>query len=277
MSPPTERLEILLGEWERWQLAVRSQPRSITERRNAIIRMARVCDPETATTDDVVRWLSASPWAPNTARTQYSYAKGWFGFLLRTQRRTDNPMVAIPPPYVPRAVPRPVTSEEIARLLRSGCRRKTRMMILLAMYQGLRVHEVAKFRGQDIHGAEMIVSGKGGVIATLPLHPEVAKYASWFPETFPGTGWWFPSPKGGHTSAKSVSNLIAEGFKRAGIHASAHQLRHWYGTQVLKAAGGNLRVAQELLRHSSPQTTAIYTQVDDTQRRAAVVALPRVA
>ena len=63
-------------------------------------------------------------------------------------------------------------------------------------------------------------------------------------------------------------------FTRAGVPGSAHSLRHFYGTQTLRSSGGNLRVTQELMRHASPATTAIYTKVDDEQMRAAVDALP---
>jgi integrase/recombinase XerD len=63
-------------------------------------------------------------------------------------------------------------------------------------------------------------------------------------------------------------------LRRAGVAASAHQLRHWFGTQTLRAAGGNLRTAQELLRHADANTTAGYTKVDDADRRAAILALP---
>lgn len=77
----------------------------------------------------------------------------------------------------------------------------------------------------------------------------------------------------GHASPGGLSTVLSDAFKRAGVDATAHQLRHWFGTNVLRA-GGNLRVAQELLRHSSPAITARYTQVDDTERRAASVALP---
>lgn len=73
--------------------------------------------------------------------------------------------------------------------------------------------------------------------------------------------------------ANTVSQIIGNTFRRAGIRCSARQLRHWFGTNTLRAAG-NLRVAQELLRHASVATTALYTQVDDTERRAAILALP---
>jgi site-specific recombinase XerD len=42
---------------------------------------------------------------------------------------------------------------------------------------------------------------------------------------------------------------------------------------VLRSSGGNLRVAQELLRHSSlssPAMRAIYALVEDVERRRAI-------
>jgi integrase/recombinase XerD len=63
-------------------------------------------------------------------------------------------------------------------------------------------------------------------------------------------------------------------MRAVGSAASPHQLRHWYGTNVLLAAGGNLRVAQELLRHANLNATAIYTRVTSDQQADAVVALP---
>ena len=54
---------------------------------------------------------------------------------------------------------------------------------------------------------------------------------------------------------KSRSTLVA-----CGIQASAHQLRHWFATEVYEKSGNDLRLTQELLGHASPATTAIYTK-----------------
>ena len=102
------------------------------------------------------------------------------------------------------------------------------------------------------------------------------------PQWMPSPGWWFPCyepnalfPDGkGHVLPRSVSTIVGNVMTRAGVPGTAHSLRHWYGTNALLAAGGNLRVTQELLRHASLQTTAIYTPVPDGDRRAAVMALP---
>ncbi|MGI8881058.1 MAG: tyrosine-type recombinase/integrase [Jatrophihabitans sp.] len=150
---------------------------------------------------------------------------------------------------------------------------RTRTMILLGAYQGLRVHEIAKIRGEDFTGDSLRVVGKGKVAADLPVHPVIAAEAA----RYPAVGWWFPSPycEGEPVTANSVSGVISAALRRSGVNATAHQLRHHFGTEILRASGGNLRVAQELLRHASPATTAVYTMIDDEQRRAAILALPR--
>jgi site-specific recombinase XerD len=142
-------------------------------------------------------------------------------------------------------------------------------MVYLAAFQGLRAHEIAKFKGEDLDvtAQQITVLGKGRVERTLPLHPLVAEWA----EHFPRRGYWFPSrddPKG-HVRSRSVTSAVAEVLRRAGIpKGAAHRLRHTYATRLVQN-GENLRVVQELLRHASLQTTQIYTGVTFEQQRAA--------
>ena len=56
------------------------------------------------------------------------------------------------------------------------------------------------------------------------------------------------------------------------IEGSHHRCRHTYGTSLL-AAGANLRVVQELMRHESVTSTQIYTRVTADERREAVARL----
>lgn len=145
-------------------------------------------------------------------------------------------------------------------------------MVHLAVYHGLRAHEIAKVRGEDIdlYAATLRVVGKGGTDDTVPLHPVVAADA----RAMPRLGWWFPSPRGGRPERReSVSAVISRAMKRADVAATGHQLRHWYGTALVRS-GTDIRVAQTLMRHASLATTALYTAVDDTQQRDAVARLP---
>jgi site-specific recombinase XerD len=74
--------------------------------------------------------------------------------------------------------------------------------------------------------------------------------------------------------AHRVSSLCNVFLHDLGISHTLHTLRHWFGTQTLRVNGGDLRQTQELMRHQSPVSTAIYTWVDPKAAAVTVAALP---
>ena len=136
----------------------------------------------------------------------------------------------------------------------------------------MRVHEIAKIRGEDISpvAGTITITGKGGRTDTLPAHQLVLQQASYYPRR----GLWFPSP-GNQTvpvRAKTVSAVISQAFDRADAPATAHQLRHYFATSLLRA-GTDSRVVQSLMRHESLATTGRYLAVNTDQQRAALSGL----
>lgn len=212
----------------------------------------------------------------NTKATYYRGLAAFHAWLVRSGHRDDDPMATIRPPRVPRGVPHPVTTAGLERLLSIPLHRRTRSMVLLGAYQGLRVHEIARVRAEDLDHDEhtLRVLGKGSVEALLPLHPMVAAAAVGMPRR----GWWFPAyaDKRRPIHAASVSLTISQAMDRAGVPGSAHALRHWYATHLLRN-GADAVTVQQLMRHASLATVAIYTQVDFAQMRAASDRLPRPA
>ena len=261
----------LLEDWELWQQAARRSPRTISERVAVITRLlTETGTTETTTTAmDVARWLSAhSEWGPSTAATYFSYCQSWFKWLVVMEHRLDNPMVKLASPRRPERSPRPVSDLGLIRLLKLPMHRRTRVMILLGALAGMRVSEIAKVRGEDIDGDRIYIDGKGGKKAWVPLHPILVEVAA----TMPPRGWWFPGNcrrPGQHILSKGVSDIIANAMRRAGVPGTPHALRHWYATTLL-TAGADLRTVQELMRHSSVQTTQVYTQVPDERRISAI-------
>lgn len=140
---------------------------------------------------------------------------------------------------------------------------RTRAMVVLAAFAGLRVHEIAKIRGEhfDLVSRQVTIVGKGGHTDTLPLSHFIIEQAY----RMPREGWWFPGVDSGHQRRESISDAIKQVMVRAGVVGSAHWLRHWFGTALLER-GVDVRVVQELMRHASLTSTQIYTEVKDYRR-----------
>lgn len=263
----------LLHDWETWQYARNLSPRTVTERSATIVRFASEveCDPTDASSAQVVRWLAGhTEWRPGTRATYYAYLCSWFGWLQVQEHRADNPMLKVGAPKVARRSPRPVPDAHLINLLRTRMHHRTRVMILLAALAGLRVHEIAKLRGEDVDviGELLRVDGKGGVSSILPLHPLLLEVAA----TMPRKGWWFPANStrpGKHAHSRSISQIVGRTMQRADVPGTPHALRHWFGTTLVDD-GANLETVRELLRHASLEYTQIYVRAADHHRAEAI-------
>lgn len=256
----------LLDRWRTWQFAQSLSARTVTERCGTILRVSQYWDisPELLTVEQIAQWLAeGGNWSPRTRWTYHSALKAWFLWLQQQELRLDNPMVMIGKPRRPRGVPRPISSRDLTRLLAIRMNKRTRAMILLAAFAGLRVHEIAKIRAEhlDLISRTLFVTGKGDVTATLPLHHLIVEHAYQMPRT----GWWFPGPCDGHQRRESIGGTIKAAMVRAGVNGSAHQLRHWFGTELVDS-GTDLRTTQDLMRHATLTSTEIYTKVNDERR-----------
>lgn len=214
--------------------------------------------------------------AASTKASTRAVFLAFYGFLHAEGLRPDNPALRLPVVKVPKHRPRPYTQQQIDLMLSSGAYRRTRVMILLGGYQGLRASEIAAVHTDDVDLQErtLKVLGKGARLDYLPLHDVIAEIAPTM-----GPGWWFPARGGrdGHIKGQSVSDLLHDARERAGIvddRLTGHSLRHSFGTELVRR-GANIRAVQELMRHESLQTTQRYTQVLDEDRREALEVLPR--
>lgn len=264
----------IIDEWEVWQFAARRSDRTVTER----VRVLRQLDVETEGSLltiaplDIVRWYAShgDTWSDSTLTTYHSYLSTFFRWLQLQEYRLDNPLLKVGSPRAPERVARPIADSAMLTVLKSNMHHRTRVMILLAALGGLRCHEIARFRGEhiDLERGRFVVHGKGKTVKYVPLHPILATTA----ETMPARGFWFPANStrpGQCVRSKSVSQILSTAIRRSGVNATAHQLRHWYGSTLLDD-GADIRVVQELLRHASLVSTQIYTKATDERMHVAI-------
>jgi len=122
--------------------------------------------------------------------------------------------------------------------------------------------------GEDVTRDWLFVVGKGGQRAHLPTHRQVWTLA----RTMPRRGFWFPDGEGGHITSQAVSAAVGRQMRKHGISGSLHRCRHTYATSLLRS-GVNVRIVQELMRHSSITSTEAYTAVSDVERASAIAGL----
>lgn len=250
---------------------------TVENRLSALRTLARHCTSLHEATIFELRGFLGRENITNGTRRGYRIAlQGFYGFLVEDGYRDDNPAAKLKKIHVPRSQPRPFSPEQIDLLLNTGAYRKTRAMILLGYYQGFRVSQIARVRGEDIDRDSGRIStlAKGSKDGLLPLHPVIAELS----KSMPSEGWWFPSRNrpGEPILARSVSDLISEAKKRAGItdpRLSAHSLRHAHGTHLVDA-GVDIRVIAELMMHESVATTQIYTAVSERLKMEGIRHLP---
>jgi site-specific recombinase XerD len=184
---------------------------------------------------------------------------------------------------IPRALPPEQVKQVLASIDRKTPVGRRDYAILLTLARlGLRAGEIRALTLEDLDWQEglMTVRGKAGRYSQLPLPDDVgAAIADYLRHGRPTANSRLvflrvKAPVGGFKGPSGVGSLVKHTLARAGINASrkgAHQFRHALACQMLRQ-GASLSEIGELLRHRSPQTTAIYAKVD--MASLATLALP---
>ncbi|NYF10806.1 integrase [Leifsonia sp. AK011] len=251
--------------WEAEMRAVGCAERTIKERRINFRSLGRFLGKPVleATRSELVAWLGRPDLSPKTRQNYKSFLHTFFTLMQDEGLRLDNPGARLPRGKSPRIEANPFSTSEVQALLDSGIYGRTRMMVMLAAYQGFRAVEIAATSGANIdweRGLILTVEAKGGSEVWRPLHPAVATYAKSDRPKFPVDSYWFPGigpNRGGHINAKSVSNTLSQAISRAGIAHRPHQLRAWFATELLES-GADMLTIQHAMRHASPATLRHY-------------------
>lgn len=176
-------------------------------------------------------------------------------------------------------LPRFLPAAAVERLLKR-CDRKTAVgrrnhaILLLLAKLGVRAGEVIRLSLDDIDwdAGQVTIHGKGGRSAQLPLPGDVGTALAAYlrrdrpPSASRRVFLRHRAPLTGFANPSTLSSIVRRALKHADIesaHTGAHVLRHSLATSLLRQ-GGSLDEIGELLRHQSPNTTAIYAKVDVT-------------
>ncbi len=258
----TMELTDVLRKWRSWQEAQRLSRRTITSRAETIRHLVDFtgAQPLEITPDDIIEFCGRSEITETSAATYHENIRAFSMWAVVTELRDDDPTMRTPRPKRSKSQPRPLLDSQIERLFVQVNRRRTYLYLLFAALAGLRVSEIARIRGEhiDLEAGVFEVLGKGNRKDTLPLHPVLIAELRRWPRVGPLFSSYVSADE--HVTGKAVSAAISQVMRKAGVLGKPHQIRHWFGTALLRS-GVDVRVVQTLLRHRSLATTEIYTEV----------------
>lgn len=249
----------VLARYATYQRRRNLSPNTIYARRRRLLLLAEWLHPAgllTATTEQIEGWLDSRPISPQTRYGYIGVVSAFYRWAHRERIIDHEPSGNLVRPKLRRAVPRPISEEDLAVALELADDRM-RCWLLLASFCGLRVGEMVELRVEDIHRDRdvILVHGKGDRERLVPLHPAVLDALVRF--GLPRAGYVFRNVHGGPMRPATVSGYIGRFLHSIGSDATAHRGRHRYGTMTYRLSS-DLRMTQELLGHQSPTTTAQY-------------------
>lgn len=158
-----------------------------------------------------------------------------------------------------------LSQQEIISLLRSTANLKHRTVLALLYSAGLRISELLNLKKADIdldRRQIRIEKGKGRKDRYVLMAESAVPLLHNYLITYNPSEYLIEGANGGAYSAGSVRNFLRKACKKAGVkkRVTPHTLRHSFATHLIEN-GVNMRHVQELLGHSKPETTMIYTHI----------------
>jgi integrase/recombinase XerC len=180
-------------------------------------------------------------------------------------------------PKIPRTLPKPISEEQIDQLMeelvkiskKSWVQKRNLALLYLLYGCGLRIAEALSVTKNHLREKSSItIMGKGNKERMIPMldivYQKVENYLQELPYDLKSHEPIFVGDRGAPLKASAFQRDLKQARINLGLPntTTPHALRHSFATHLLKN-GGDLRVIQELLGHSSLSTTQIYTEVDD--------------
>lgn len=241
------------------------------------------------TLDDLERFVGELHDKGIVARSQariLSGVRAFYRFLVLDGYLKDDPTELLPSPQIGEHLPEYLSVEEIDMMEAAidlskweGQRNKAIIEVLFSC--GLRVSELVNLKLSDIFEEEKFIRvlGKGSKERLVPISPQALKELHyWYLDRNLmniKTGeedYVFLNRRGAHLTRTMILIMIKQTALDAGIQKtiSPHTLRHSFATALLKG-GADLRAIQAMLGHEDIGTTEIYTHIETSDLRDAIL------
>lgn len=229
--------------------------------------------------DDVKSWildLTERQIGKRSIKRKMSSLKSFYAWMYLQKKVDSDPFEYVHSPKATHALPDFFFEKEIDALLAANEKRTDKLkdrdqaLLMLMFASGLRASEVVNltFNQVDFGNRIMKVSGKGNKDRLVPFtnsaKESMLNYINGLRKDLlkEDTKYIFLNSKGNKMTVRGLEYILDEIEAKTGLYGKIHphMLRHSFATKMLNR-GADLRTIQELLGHSSIETTSIYTHV----------------
>lgn len=229
--------------------------------------------------DDVKSWildLTERQIGKRSIKRKMSSLKSFYAWMYLQKKVDSDPFEYVHSPKATHALPDFFSEKEIDSLLTANEKRTDRLknrdqaLLMLMFASGLRASEVVNltFNQVDFDNRIMKISGKGNKDRLVPFtnsaKEAMLNYINGLRKDLlkEDTKYIFLNFQGNKMTVRGLEYILDEIEAKTGLYGKIHphMLRHSFATKMLNR-GADLRTIQELLGHSSIETTSIYTHV----------------
>lgn len=219
-----------------------------------------------------IQSLSKSKYAKSTVNRKIVSISSFFNWCINQKKLNIKDIKQIKNIKTERKLPTILTSNYINNLLdtiptSTSKEIRDRTIIEILYSSGLRVSELTNLKVNDLKNNKSLkVLGKGNKTRILPMTDKsynymnlwLSKYRSEY-KNEKSENYIFLGVRGGKISDREIQRIV-----KLRLGTFPHSIRHTFATHLLDG-GADLRVVQEMLGHTDPSTTQIYTHVSKKQ------------
>jgi integrase/recombinase XerD len=288
-------LEVRLREYSRWMLSQNYSTKTVSNNTHILSTFVVWChergllNPREVTRKilehyqgKIMRYRkpSGEPYNVSYLIRILSALRGFFGWLAKKRYILYNPASELELPRMDRHLPRNIMSEaEVEAVimqvdLSSPLGLRDRAILEVLYSTGMRRFELRQLKYKDLFmdtGVLMIREGKGRKDRMVPIGERalawVEKYRVDLRPRLVGNhgndeGILFLSYRGKPLSLNNINRIVTAYIRNSGIEkeGSCHMFRHTIATLMLEN-GADIRYIQQILGHTSLESTQIYTHV----------------
>ena len=228
----------------------------------------------TITNEDIIVYNNEYILKHNLTASYQNQVVNAIKLFFRTVLETKINIEQIHRPKNAKSLPNVLSKEEVFRIIDFTPNLKHKTLLALIYSSGLRISEALNIKAQDIDSDRMLIhikNAKGKKDRYTLLSNKVLVLLREYYSIYKPKEYLFEGQYGGQYSSRSAQIVLQKAALKVGItkRISLHTLRHSFATHLLES-GTDLRYIQDLLGHSSPKTTMIYTHVSSTSLKKIV-------